>query len=80
MDIDNATLCPTERNRRRVQRETSLAERLAYRVPEVVALSGLSRSTIFELIGSGALPSRLISGCRLVLRDDLVRFLEGKDV
>jgi excisionase family DNA binding protein len=53
-------------------------ERLSYRVPEVQALTGLGRSTVYELIANGTLPSRLISGCRLVLRADLLTFLQGK--
>jgi excisionase family DNA binding protein len=52
-------------------------ERLSYRVPEVCNLTGLSRSKIFQLIASGELPSKLVSGCRIVTRRDLLRLLNG---
>ena len=55
-----------------------LDERLAYRIPDVVAVSGLSRSKVFALIKRGELPSRLISGCRIVTRQDLMNLLQGE--
>jgi hypothetical protein len=54
-------------------------ERLSYRANEVCAITGLSRSKVFQLIASGLLPSRLISGCRIITRRDLERFLQGEE-
>jgi hypothetical protein len=53
-------------------------EKLSYRVNEVCAVTSLSKSKVFELIRTGLLPSRLISGCRIITRRDLERFLQGE--
>lgn len=50
-------------------------EQLAYRVDDAARASGLSRSTLHELIGTGALPSVKIAGRRLILVDDLRQLL-----
>lgn len=52
-------------------------EKLAFRISEVVLVTGLPRSTIYELIGAGLLPARKVGMRTLVLRDDLLRFLES---
>lgn len=54
------------------------AHKLAYRIDEAVAASGLSRSTLYALIGNGTLPSVRVAGRRLILKDDLVAFLTGR--
>ena len=51
-------------------------ERLALRINDAVAVSGLSRSSLYNLINEGTLPSRKIAGRRLILREDLRRLLE----
>jgi hypothetical protein len=60
---------------------TAIADRrlkLSYRVNEVCAVTSLSKSKVFEFIRTGRLPSRLISGCRIITRRDLERFLQGE--
>jgi excisionase family DNA binding protein len=57
-------------------------EKLTYRVKEIIALTGLSKSTIYRLLDSGELPSFIFRGLRLVLRTDLEAWLEkiaGRD-
>ena len=49
--------------------------KLAYRIDEAVKVSSLGRSFLYEQIASGDLPSVKIGGRRLILHDDLVKFL-----
>jgi excisionase family DNA binding protein len=49
--------------------------KIAYRVSEAVAATGLSRSSLYELMKTGALRSRKCGRSTLILRDDLVEFL-----
>ncbi len=49
---------------------------LAYTIPRACAVSGLGRTSIYKLIGTGALPAFRCGGRRLILRRDLVAFLE----
>lgn len=51
-------------------------ERLAYKIDEASVASGLSRSTLYELIGDGSLKSFKSSGRRLIMVSDLKAFLE----
>ncbi len=51
-------------------------EKLAFRVNEAVAVSGLSRSTIYELLKAGKLRAVKIGGRRLILRESLQALLE----
>jgi excisionase family DNA binding protein len=48
---------------------------IALNVPKAVAYSGLSRSRLFELIQSGCLPSFLVGGRRMILRDAVDAFI-----
>lgn len=52
-------------------------ESLAYRVKDAARLMGIGRSKVFELIKEGHLPARKIGGATLVLRADIIAFLEG---
>jgi len=52
------------------------SDKLAYRINEAVHASGLGRSFLYEEIRAGALPSFKAGGRRLILRADLVAFLE----
>lgn len=45
--------------------------KLAYRISEAVVASGLSRSTLYQLIGSGRLKSVKIGGRRLISGESL---------
>jgi predicted DNA-binding transcriptional regulator AlpA len=51
-------------------------ERLALRINDAVAASGLSRSTLYKKMTDGTLPSRVIAGRRLILPEDLRRLLK----
>jgi excisionase family DNA binding protein len=51
--------------------------KLAFRIDEAVAASGLSRSTLYNLIAAGTLPSVRVAGRRLILKADLVKLLSG---
>jgi excisionase family DNA binding protein len=51
-------------------------EKLAFRVNEAVAVSGLSRSTLYELLKAGKLRAVKIGGRRLILRESLQALLE----
>lgn len=51
--------------------------RLAYSVPEVAKLIGISKSKIWELIRTGALNSVKICGRRVVRHSDLLALLAG---
>jgi excisionase family DNA binding protein len=51
-------------------------EKIALRVNETVAVSGLSRSTIYELLKAGKLRAVKIGGRRLILRESLQALLE----
>jgi predicted DNA-binding transcriptional regulator AlpA len=56
-------------------RSISAPERLALRINDAVAVSGLSRSTLYKLQALGKLPSIKVAGRRLILREDLVALL-----
>jgi excisionase family DNA binding protein len=45
--------------------------KVSYKVKELIAATGLSRTTVYALITSGELPSFKFHGNRLVLRSDL---------
>lgn len=53
------------------------SQKLAYRIDEAVKASGLGRSFLYERIADGSLKSVKVGNCRLILRDDLVKFLSG---
>ena len=55
----------------------SLRERLALRVNEAAAVTGLSRSTLYVLMRKGALRSVRVAGRRLIPRDALEALLQG---
>jgi excisionase family DNA binding protein len=48
---------------------------LAYSVTEAAQAVGLSRTTLYDLMRSGTLPSRKVAGRRLLLRRDLLDLL-----
>lgn len=53
------------------------SEKLTYRIDEVVKVTGLGRTSIYELMTSGVLPSLKVGARRLIMKDDLVAFLES---
>ena len=53
------------------------AEVLAYRVADLVRVVGLGRTMLYGAIRDGDLKARKYRSATLVLREDLVMFLEG---
>ena len=56
-------------------RITAPPEKIAFRMSEASYVSGISKTRLYELINNGALTSIKAAGRRLILRDDLERFL-----
>lgn len=52
-------------------------QRLAYQMNEAVRVSGLSRTTLYELMKRGELKTVLVAGRRLVPADNLKALLRG---
>jgi excisionase family DNA binding protein len=52
-------------------------ERIALRIRDASIVSGLSRSTLYELLKAGKLRAVKIGGRRLILRDSLEALLYG---
>jgi excisionase family DNA binding protein len=52
-------------------------ERIALRIRDASIVSGLSRSTLYELLKAGKLRAVKIGGRRLILRDSLEALLGG---
>lgn len=50
---------------------------LAYRPRDAAAAIGVSEALLYELISEGALPARKLRGATIILRSDLVAFLEA---
>jgi excisionase family DNA binding protein len=50
-------------------------DKLAYRIDEAVKASGLGRSFLYEKMAEGKLRSVKVGGRRLILRSDLLDFL-----
>lgn len=48
---------------------------VAFKIPDAVSYSGLSRSRVYELIQSGTLASFRVGGRRLILRETVDRFI-----
>jgi putative heme degradation protein len=55
----------------------ALADPLAYRPRDAAAAIGVSEALLYELISVGALPARKLRGATIILRSDLVAFLEA---
>lgn len=51
------------------------AQPIALRIPDAVAASGLSRTTLYAEMDDGKLAFVKVGSRRLILRDDLVAFL-----
>lgn len=58
-------------------RPAPVSDRLSYRVAEAAHVSGLSRSTIYELIAAGKIRDVKVAGCRIVPAEDLHRLIAG---
>jgi excisionase family DNA binding protein len=54
-------------------------EPLAYRIQDAVRVSGIGRTKLYELIGSGKLLTVRVGRCRLILAKSLQALLEAGD-
>jgi len=55
-------------------------DRLALKVKEACAVSGLGQTTLYEAMQSGALPYIKVGASRLIMRVDLEDFLKSHRV
>ena len=57
-----------------------MSEKTVWRLPEVMARTGLSRSTIYEQISNGEFPQRISLGPRAVgwLADEVEGWIQGR--
>ena len=53
------------------------AHKIAYRVDEAVAASGLGRTTLYDEIKAGRLRAVKVAGRRLIFKEDLETFLRS---
>jgi excisionase family DNA binding protein len=51
-------------------------EKLAYRINEAAFAAGLSRSKLYQEIKSGKLRAQKVGGRRLILKKDLMTYLD----
>lgn len=51
--------------------------RLYYRPMEIAAVTGLSKSKVYEALASGRLRSFLVDGSRLIAIDDVHAWIQG---
>ncbi|CAM3239035.1 helix-turn-helix domain-containing protein [Asticcacaulis taihuensis] len=56
---------------------TESIDKISYRIDEAVKASGLGRSFLYEKMAEGALRSVKVGGRRLILRRDLLAFIDG---
>ena len=54
-------------------------QKLAYQINEAVRVSGLSRTTLYELMKTGQLKTVLVAGRRLVPAENLKALLSASD-
>jgi excisionase family DNA binding protein len=54
-------------------------DRFAYRVDDAAAAVGLSRSKLYKLAEAGQLRMTKVAGRTLILREDLLALLHGKE-
>jgi excisionase family DNA binding protein len=68
---------PREPASTEVSRAEPSADRLAYRLPDVARLTGLSLTTVQRLVAEGHLPAVRVGRAVLVRRQDLEDFVAG---
>lgn len=67
--------CDSHLNRRVDAHRSDAGEKLAYKIDEASAATGIGRTSLYEAIKAGHLKSIMACGRRLILRQDLERFL-----
>jgi excisionase family DNA binding protein len=60
---------------RRKRKSPVKRERKSHSIKQVCEDTGLGKTKVYELIGSGALKSRLVGRRRIILDDELSEFL-----
>lgn len=55
--------------------QSEASDKISYRIDEAVKASGLGRSFLYETMGEGLLRSVKVGGRRLILRSDLLDFI-----
>jgi excisionase family DNA binding protein len=60
----------------KTRKEKSVQQRLAYRVNEVMSLTGLGRTTIYKLIGNGELGRIKVGSSTLIPAEDIKALLQ----
>ena len=68
---------PKSKLKERVRDPKSHPVALAFTITEVCSLTKLSRSFVYQLIASGALPAKKCGARTLILFDDLIAFLRN---
>ena len=51
--------------------------KLAYRIDEAVAATGIGRTKLYEIIKAGKIETRRAEGMTIILRDELQRYLHS---
>lgn len=59
-----------------MKEDTTMDDRMLYRVADVAEMLSLSKSKVYELIRCGSLPSIRIDSCRRVRGVDLRQFVD----
>lgn len=54
-----------------------VSDKLAYRIPEAVAATGIGRSTLYELIKEGAIKTKKLGASTLIPRAELEKLIDG---
>lgn len=55
-------------------------KRLALKLKDATAVAGVGETTLYEQMNSGSLPYLKVGRCRLIMTDDLQRWLEAHRV
>jgi excisionase family DNA binding protein len=58
--------------------ESNALEPISVKIPEAVRLTGLSRSRIYELMGSGDIAFAKVGSSTLILVESLRQFIEAR--
>ena len=76
--VHGSAPCPRRREPRRAKALSAVSpgSKYAYSMTEAASLLGLSRSTVYQLIGDNSLGSITVGYRRLVTEQQLVDFLE----
>jgi excisionase family DNA binding protein len=56
-----------------------MTDKIAYTINEACSATGLSRTTLYELMNSGKLPYSLVGTRRRILRESLEKFIKDQE-